>query len=162
MAAINDLIEACVRGGLSERAARSLIEQVRNEPVGTQLVLVETDDTDPFIEFRRVYPKRYGTCSWSDAEKAFRTALRKGVKHFDIIEGARGYKEMCDRDNKTGTQYVMQPARFVRSGEYNNQLSMRGVINVHTDEKRDAANRRAAHATAAMAGGFLRTVAKQQ
>lgn len=64
-----------------------------------------------------LYPKRTGGNSKRDAFKAWRARLRAGVTVEVLHAGVERYRAYCDREGKTGSQYVMQAQTFFGPGE---------------------------------------------
>jgi hypothetical protein len=118
-------------------------------------------DVWTFEVFWRERPRRGGTDSRRDAKTAWDAAIKRGNNPEQIIRGVIAYRERCEREGKIGTEYVMQARRFLRSEEYQNQLSMSHDTPPDTDPKTAAINRRAAGRATAMASAFLRQPSKQ-
>ena len=63
--------------------------------------------------FKAVYPKRNGSQPWSRAVKAANARIKEGEPLDAMIEGAKRYAAHCETTGKTGTEFVMQAARFL-------------------------------------------------
>lgn len=71
-------------------------------------------------EFSRVwdvYPRRTGGNPKREAFKAWTARLRAGVTVEVLQAGVERYRAYCDREGKTGSQFVMQAATFFGPGE---------------------------------------------
>ena len=66
----------------------------------------------------RKLPKRSGTNSKPDAQKAWRARLAAGVDPAEMEAGAERYKAWADATGKSGTEKVMQGMRFFGVGEH--------------------------------------------
>jgi hypothetical protein len=62
------------------------------------------------------YPKRAGNNPKRDAFKAWRARLRGGVSAEVLHAGVERYRAWCDREGKTGSEFVMQAVRFLGTG----------------------------------------------
>lgn len=153
MSPIEELVAACVRGGMPEQRACDLIQYLLNSDPPP--LLMQMPVVDLFAEFWKLYPKRSGTNSRKDAQTAWRAATRKSTKTAgEIIDGVKRYAEHCDATQKTGTPFVMGAARFIRSEVWRQPMEQPNAQ--LDDDKRTASNRRFASDAAAMAGGFFR------
>jgi hypothetical protein len=74
---------------------------------------VEQDAEPPgFALAWAALPKRAGSNPRRRALHAYRARLREGRPAEALLAGAQRYRAFCDATRKTGTEYVMQGARF--------------------------------------------------
>lgn len=74
--------------------------------------------TSAFADAWSHYPKRGGTNSRHDAEKAWVARAREGVDPTAMLDGTRRYRAYCDAQSQTGTQFVMQASRFYGAAKH--------------------------------------------
>lgn len=83
-------------------------------PLPTPVTLVHFDD---FEACWLIYPKRSGSNPRRDALKAYRARRQAGVNPEDLLAGTQRYAAHCEAVEKTGTEFVMQGARFFGPSE---------------------------------------------
>jgi DNA-directed RNA polymerase subunit N (RpoN/RPB10) len=64
------------------------------------------------------YPRRSGTNSRHDAEKAWDARIREGEDPQRMLDGTLRYRRYCDAQSSTGTQFVMQGTRFYGASKH--------------------------------------------
>jgi hypothetical protein len=74
--------------------------------------------TVTFDEAWRLYPKRSGSNSRPDAERAWSAAVKKGADPTEMLAGLSRYLAYVESDGSIGTQYVQQASRFFGPGEH--------------------------------------------
>jgi hypothetical protein len=74
---------------------------------------LDCDNDQDFAEFWQQYPKRHGTDSKAAAYRCWAARIRDGCGPGTMILGAQRYAAHCDAKGITGTEYVMQAARFI-------------------------------------------------
>ncbi len=76
--------------------------------------MVKTYSSYPaeFEEIWTAYPKRAGNADKGGAFKSCNARITADVSWVDMLEGAKRYAKFCDATEKTGTEFVMQAARF--------------------------------------------------
>jgi hypothetical protein len=75
-------------------------------------------DTDAFARAWSRYPKRNGTNSRIDAERAWSARIREGASPASLLEGTERYRAYCDARGQTGTEFVMQASRFYGASKH--------------------------------------------
>lgn len=81
-----------------------------------------TSYSDEFEDFWNTYPKRKGSNSKKKAHAAWRSALKAGATRERVMDGARRYREFCDSENKTGTQFVAMAATWLNQERWDDEL----------------------------------------
>lgn len=71
-----------------------------------------------FPECWKIYPKRQGGNSRSEALKAYRARLKSGVLPEDLLSGVTRYAAFIRGTGKEGTEFVKQAASFFGTGEH--------------------------------------------
>lgn len=74
--------------------------------------------SDLFLAAREMYPKRDGANPWDDAWRQWKTRIKQGDTELDMLAGVQRYARWCSTKGKTGTEFVMQAARFFGRGRY--------------------------------------------
>ena len=69
-------------------------------------------------QLRSNYPRRKGGQGWADTARLVAEHLRKGHDWALILAGCKAYKDFCDREGLTGTEYVKQAATFFGRGQW--------------------------------------------
>jgi hypothetical protein len=64
------------------------------------------------------YPRRKGGQGWADTARLVAQHITKGHSWESILAGSRAYKDFCDREGLTGTEYVKQAATFFGKGQW--------------------------------------------
>lgn len=81
-----------------------------------------------FKAFREGYPKGAGTFAWDAASGIFHKAVMAEPSNCEaIIAGARGYRADCDKQQRTGTKFVMEPARFIKERLFSDYATERAA-----------------------------------
>ena len=65
---------------------------------------------------KSLYPRRKGGQGWADTARLVAQHLRQGHDWEAILAGTRAYRDFCDREGLTGTEYVKQAATFYGRG----------------------------------------------
>lgn len=105
--------ESVKRGALAREQSRE--EQSREEEI-TKVV------TASFAEAWLAYPKRAGTNSRHDAERAWDARLKVGTPSALMLAGTKRYRAFCEQQGQVGTPYVMQASRFFGTGRHFEEL----------------------------------------
>jgi hypothetical protein len=74
--------------------------------------------SDEFEIFWTQYPRRHGTNPKQGAFKRWSSRIRDGTRPDEMISGAMRYAQHCDAKRITGTEFVMQAARFLGPDEH--------------------------------------------
>jgi hypothetical protein len=146
---------------LLEECADALKRTIDTSRAIVQSKTTVTSLGDTFEDFWRVYPKRHGTNSKKDANTAWAAALKRGNVAGDIVAGAQVYALHCERDGILNTRMIMQAVRFIRSEEYQNQLSLSHEPSPDTTDRTAKANSRAVNGASVMASAFLGSSRRQ-
>jgi hypothetical protein len=93
--------------GGDKEASRKLQRSEREEPQSIEI---------KFDELMRAYPRRDGSNPLKPARDKFFAKVRRGADADAIITAAKAYAAECDRQKKTGTEFVKQ-AQFWLSQE---------------------------------------------
>lgn len=76
--------------------------------------------TDDFEKFWNIYPKRNSPHNKQAALKAWNARLKDGDSPEQIIRGAKNYADECDRNGRTGTEFVKQASTFIGPNKHYN------------------------------------------
>lgn len=79
----------------------------------TQRTRTKVEESPEFLDFKLTYPARSGDYRWKQTMNAINTRLKEGHAWEEIMAGVRRYAAYCEAKGDTGTQFVMQPIRFV-------------------------------------------------
>jgi hypothetical protein len=74
--------------------------------------------TDYIDTLKATYPRRKGGQGWADTERQIEKHLRTGHDFKAILAGCTAYREFCDREGLTGTEYVKQAVTFFGPGRW--------------------------------------------
>jgi len=72
--------------------------------------------SEQVAQLKQNYPRRKGGQGWHDTERLIAKHLAAGHKFADILAGSIAYKDFCDREGLTGTEYVKQACTFFGRG----------------------------------------------
>ena len=72
--------------------------------------------SDFLEQLKAIYPRRKGGQGWVDTTRWVRIHVRAGHAWQAILDGCTAYKDFCDREGLTGTEYVKQAATFFGRG----------------------------------------------
>lgn len=67
-------------------------------------------------QLRSNYPRRKGGQGWIDTSRLVAEHLRRGHDFASILAGCKAYRDFCDREGLTGTEYVKQAVTFFGRG----------------------------------------------
>jgi hypothetical protein len=89
----------------------------KGKPRGVVLTPDATNDRSvtnapEWTMIQALYPKRSGDQPWKRAARAANARLKDGATWTELIDGTTRYQTFCRETGKTGTEYVMQAARF--------------------------------------------------
>jgi hypothetical protein len=107
------------RSGTKDKEGKEVTTHVVS--IGARREHAGDPDAVAFARFWSIRPRRSGTDSRSDAEKAWRARRRDGVPAEELIAGAERYRAHCEREQIIGTQFVMQARRFLGDGKHYSQ-----------------------------------------
>jgi uncharacterized protein YdaU (DUF1376 family) len=82
---------------------------------------------ESFAEFWKAFPRRLGTNSRAVALTKFLTAVRSGCDPEVIQAGVRRYREYCDQEQKTGTEFVQMAATWLDQKGWENEYDRRSA-----------------------------------
>ena len=98
-----------------------LLEQ-KKKPLKAKVVIQYDDYFNKLWEF---YPKRNGSNPKNKAYSAYKARLKEGIQRVAIHHGLIRYVNWCNATHKTGTETVMQAARFFGPGlEFENDWAL--------------------------------------
>lgn len=89
--------------------------------------------SDSWMVFRAIYPKRQGGANLAAAEPKFLSAIQAGATPQEIVAGATAYAAHCDREEKTGTQYVAQATTWLNQKRWTEDYAPNGKPNGKAD-----------------------------
>ena len=72
-------------------------------------------ESNEFLEFWELYPRREGGNPRPDALKAWNARVREGVSPADLLDGAKRYARQVKTSGKEGSQFVMQAENIPRN-----------------------------------------------
>jgi uncharacterized protein YdaU (DUF1376 family) len=75
-----------------------------------------------FDRFCAAYPKRHGNLNRTAARAKFETKIRNGADPEEIIAAAERYKQFCDAEGKTGTEYVAMMSTWINQERWKDDL----------------------------------------
>lgn len=123
-------------------AGKASGEARRQRPLNARLTTVEPTInhkpltniyTKEFDEFWNIYPKRNSPHNKQAALKAWNARLKDGDSPEQIIRGAKNYADECDRNGRTGTEFVKQASTFIGPNKhYNDYQSATVKTRSHT------------------------------
>lgn len=83
--------------------------------------------TPEFENMWGIYPKRNTPHNKSQALKAWNARIAEGVSPDEIIRGVKNYAAECQKEGRTGTQFVKQAATFLgpnkHYGDYQEEIA---------------------------------------
>jgi hypothetical protein len=92
-------------------------DQTRPDQKLASLVTQAAENAEQFARLKAAYPHgTYRQSEWLNAEREIERRLTEGHGWPDLHAGVERYVRQCQAKGSIGTQYVLSPAKFFRSG----------------------------------------------